>query len=247
MNSVNEEVRRIIDRTLFLVPDYWRSTLEQRIVGPKSAGSVFHHHKNIHELESVLQDADWQPYTHEAIISPARAFVTNDIGGMDGMVPLAKLPSSTQVILDDSKKTGQVSATVKGIRTVYDAFTVMIVGPYKTEDGLETEIVYTVHPGAPVRPLIYPGEHGEVITAEEAMYRGFMLAKVVGTDKLRWCSSGRTVDWAIRVALRAIALCRCVGQNCDSCENANALITELEAFKPIVYEWEQLARKHGIG
>ncbi|HQU07860.1 MAG: hypothetical protein B7X04_02205 [Parcubacteria group bacterium 21-54-25] len=155
---------------------YWRKTLEQRLPGG-GVGSVILGVSTPEELEQALLEAEWEAYSHPAISEGCTAFRTRSLRGLLGVKPLAELPAGTTVTLDDRKGTGRVSAVVEGVRGDDVDFLVLIVGE---EDG--REIVFTVHPGEPVRPSSVqatPGLHGKKITVEEALGMGLSTAKLV--------------------------------------------------------------------
>jgi len=104
------------------------------------------------------------------------AFVAN-ISGRLGIVELRSLHSDSIVTLDDRKNTGKVEAVVQGVRGKIKDYTVLILGPEQGE-----EIVYTFHPGDPVRPSQIPAEgmHGRQVTVSEALDMGLEIAKIEG-------------------------------------------------------------------
>ena len=111
------------------------------------------------------------------LIPGCTAFRNNDLGGELGIVKLSDLDPAAEVTLDDRKHTGNVSATVSGIRGKYVNFVVAILG---VENG--KEILFTFHPGDPVNPSkvkTEPGMHGKVVTAAEALKMGLETAKIV--------------------------------------------------------------------
>ena len=121
-------------------------------------------------------NASWYEYVPEATLEGCTYFKTYDLKGRLGIVELASLPTDTVVTLDDRKDTGKVSAVVEGILGSVVDFIVLILGP---EDGVE--VVFTFHPGEPVRPSqiqCETGMHGRRVTIAEAQSLGLAMAKV---------------------------------------------------------------------
>jgi hypothetical protein len=154
---------------------YWTSTLEQRAEFGKPAGSVVLG-VTPEELQQLILKAEWESYSHESVLAGCSAFKA-PIKGRLGVVSLATLPVETLVTLDDRKNTGKVSAVVKGVLGAEVDFTVLILG---VEDGVE--VVFTFHPGDPVRPSqiqTESGMHGRQVTVLEARDMGLEMVKIV--------------------------------------------------------------------
>jgi len=155
---------------------YWDLTLAQRAgLSGQAQGSIYPG-LTPEELEERLLQANWEGYSHPAIMEGCKAFRA-EIPGALGIVSLAGLPSDTKVVLDDFKATKKVSAVVQGVARPAVDFTVLIVGR-DAEDA--PWMVWTFHPGDPIRPSQVPAEglHGKVITVEEALAMGFDFAKI---------------------------------------------------------------------
>jgi len=171
----SQYVQRCIGTTKNCLPDYWANCLAQRAeLSGKAAGSVYLG-VSPSELEEMLLKAEWKPYFHPAIRESAAGFKAA-IPGRLGVVRLADLPLDAMVTLDDRKNTGKVSAVVKGILGPEVDFTVLIIGLHEGE-----EVVFTFHPGDPVRPSqvqTEPGMHGRQVTVSEAIKMGLETAKV---------------------------------------------------------------------
>lgn len=155
-------------------PGYLAATLAQRVeLSGEAAGSVYEG-VDASELERKLLAADWEPYSHPAVMSGCTAFKAA-LPGRLGVVDLATLPPDAVVTLDDRKNTGTVSAVVSGVRGEMVDFTVAILGL----EG-EREIVFTFHPGDPVSPSQVPatGLHGQQVTVSKARGMGLETAKI---------------------------------------------------------------------
>ena len=166
--------------TTYVVPGYLEKTLRQRLACmPGAAGSVYEQFDDPEVLLSALLTEDWEPYSHPAIAPGCEAFVAL-IPGRLGIVTIADMPAGTPVTLDDKKGTGKVSAVVRGVRGAEVDFTVLILGPEKDSEGHSYEVIYTFHPGDPIRPSTVSAEgmHGNVVTPAEAIALGLEMAKV---------------------------------------------------------------------
>ena len=173
-------VATAITQTKRLCPEYWVSTLAQRL--PGGAGSVMTGtFGSPAELEAAIVTAEWTEYAPapEAKLDGCRYFKA-PLPGRLGLIDLTSVAGDTPVVLDDRKNTGTVSATITGIPGIPVAFTCLIIGA--ESDQNPELIVWTLHPGEPIRPSAVaaaPGMHGKQITAADAIDLGLSLAKVV--------------------------------------------------------------------
>lgn len=163
--------------------DYLRRCLAQRVPGDAgSSGSTFRV-TDVEALLALLHTAEWEPYTHPAVLPGCTAFRA-PLPGELGIVDLHALPGTAPVVLADPKGTGHWSAHVGREQLTEDLvaadFSVIILGPDESvPDG--PEMVWTFHPGDPIRPssvAAKPGVESVTLTAHEAIARGFDLAKV---------------------------------------------------------------------
>lgn len=167
-------VGNAISNTKKLVPGYFENTCKNRLNG--GVGSIYDQFDSVEELEKALLKADWTETTHPDVMAGCRVFKTN-LEGRFGLVKISDLSDDTKLIADDSKHTGKVAMTVKGIRGMIVPETYLIIGK---EDGVD--VVFTFHPGEPVRPSIVEVSklnHGCVISKSEARNLGFDYAKIV--------------------------------------------------------------------
>jgi len=141
---------------------------------PAAAGSIYGMtpERLQRELEQV---AEWRPFQHPAVAPGCEAFST-DLPGALGIVDVRLLPPTASLTLMDPKGTGTVEACVSGLRGVLVPFTVAILGQ---EEG--REVVFTFHPGDPIRPSSVPseGRSGRVVSPAECLELGLLMAKVV--------------------------------------------------------------------
>lgn len=178
MSSTNEFVAEAIDNTLTFLPDYAAKTLLQRNPGPQACGSVWDSSHTWEELKAAqwFEKAsleDWQSNCHY--------FEASHLGGIVGVVELFNLDPKTTVVLDDRKDTGKVSCVVKRSKLEkyqlhHSEYTILITG-----EDYGHIVVFTVHPGDPVRPsqvTTKPGMHGKSITVSEALELGLTTAKL---------------------------------------------------------------------
>ena len=174
--GANDEVRSALANTEEVLGGYLRKTLEMRTdVGIGSTYDSI----SPDELLSQIKNADWKEVSHENVLPGCKAYVTTDIpDGRYGLVNISDLPDGTMLLAEDPKETGAVSMAVAGIPGKKTKETFLITG--KDDDG-ERTVVYTFHPGEPVRPSIVSTEKvmdGTPVTKEQAVSMGFNLAKV---------------------------------------------------------------------
>jgi hypothetical protein len=175
METNNQRIQNAIDSIKEIDLEYWNSTLTQRLEG--GAGSQFINVSSIEELENNIRGARWTKYEHPEISHGCTGFIAVDLKGFEGIIDLSELDPEKAVTLDDRKDTGKVSCVVKDVLKHFVDFSIIILG---IED--EREVVFTIHPGAPIKPstvVTEKGMHGKVITVKEAIKMGLTHAKVV--------------------------------------------------------------------
>lgn len=176
MSNIQNRIAEAIDTTRQVIPSYFENTVKQRL--PKSgAGSVVIGFDSAKKLEKALIKANWESYSHKALMAGTEAFITKDIQGQLGVVNLVDLPTNTVVTLDDRKNTGKVSCTVESVLGQNVDFTIIIIGQEQGE-----EVVFTFHPGEPVRPSqiqTESGMHGQQVAVSEAISMGLEIAKII--------------------------------------------------------------------
>ena len=168
------------------LPEYFRKTIRQRLDSPERAGSYYPGIRDEETLIDILLALPWQPTTEfDQVLIPGTIAFTARFPGIAGVVDLMFLEDNQVVTLDDRKGTGNLSATV-ALPLESDAaevmFSTLILGH---EDGTDGEVVFTVHPGAPVKASqlkvgTWGLRHGDTITVIEALRLGLCTAKVVG-------------------------------------------------------------------
>jgi hypothetical protein len=164
-----EPVQDAIEEIKELDPGYWEATLKQRILGP---GSRVLNVSTTEDLEQILKDAEWEETSHPDVQEGCRLF-TAPISGTLGVIELSNLPPDELVIMTDPKGTGYATPTLLWPEAPLVPFTCILLGPEK-----DREIVYTFHPGWPIRPSRCQLPHGTRITAKEAMALGLTHAKI---------------------------------------------------------------------
>ena len=172
----NHRIINAINTTISTIPEYFENTCKQRLTG--GAGSIFDGIKTIEEMKDWLERANWEEAKHPDVMPGCTAFKTRDIpGGRMGLVPIASLPEEAVIAASDPKGTGAVSMTVSGILGAEAPETWLILG-----DEAGEEVVFTFHPGEPVRPSILSVKDcpdGTILTKKEAINLGFDFAKIV--------------------------------------------------------------------
>lgn len=167
-------IANAIDNTKRVVPGYFENTVRNRLSG--GIGSIYDQFETSEELEKALLSADWEETTHPSVLAGCRVFKAN-LPGRLGIIEIDTLPDDVELIADDSKSTGNVAMTVKGVRGTVVPETYLIIGKEK-----DVDVVYTFHPGEPVKPSIVSTStvnHGSVVSKREAKKLGFDLAKIV--------------------------------------------------------------------
>ena len=173
---MNNIIQHAINETKQVIPGYFENTCKMRLSG--GTGSCYDKIMSIEDMELALMEADWQEATHPDVMLGCKAYKTTDIkSGRFGLVAIADLPDDAIIIASDPKGTGRVSMTVTGVKREEVEVTWIILGD---ENG--HQVVFTFHPGEPVRPsmlTVSDCPDGKVLTKKEAMALGFDLAKVI--------------------------------------------------------------------
>ena len=178
MNNNTAIVTAALNAIIRQDPDYAERMFAQRLP-QDGAGSIYPFYASREELEEALRNASYEPAEHPAVAPGCKAYVTHDLMGAYGMVPLADLADDTTFVIADPKNTGKVSLMIwgwaEGQRMLTDE-TWVIVGPNEGED-----VVYTFHPGQPVPRATTSTEElpvGTKLTKKEALELGFNMAKL---------------------------------------------------------------------
>ncbi len=176
MASSNQRVRKAVLATEKLLGDYWENTCKLR----SGNGGSCYPGKTPQEIADMVMEADWHEAQHPDVMPGCSAFKASIPGGLFGLVKVDDLPDSAVLIAVDPKGTGRISMTVCKEYLASENMTDetwLIVGP---EAGVD--VVYTFHPGEPVRPsLVETAElaDGTRLTKGDAKAFGFDLAKIV--------------------------------------------------------------------
>lgn len=178
-NQATQRVRAAITNTVKAtnLGNHWSGLLESRAGLAQPVGS-FIPDVDVETLARLLNEVEWQEYEHEAIGGGAQGFVSRGLTGKVGLVALSTLPPETPVKFADGHETGFLEVVVVGGQSIDVDYTVLLIGP---NDGPENpEIVWTFHPGAPIRPSSLKAEAtvGSETTAAEAIKLGFDYAKI---------------------------------------------------------------------
>ena len=194
----SEIVHSSVTNTLLYATQHLQRTFESR-VGSEASGSRYPQFDSILQLHAAILEANWEPYEHPDVMSGCQAYRASIPGSM-GIVSLTDLSDDETVMLVDYKETGNLSCvvTVEDPSLIEVDFSVLIIGKspetlqkanpgktliYGSEEEREancwsySDVVFTVHPGDPVRPSMVKGEP-MVTTVGEALRLGFLLAKV---------------------------------------------------------------------
>lgn len=179
MNNPTQTVRNAIQNTKSHLGDYFRATVAQRAGISRTRRGSFYPDMTPEKLAELLETVEWQEFSHPAIMSGCKGYITSDPGlhGLLGVVPLDKLPPGTRVTLEDPKGTKEITGTVDGSVRETVNYTVLITGP---EDGIVGDVVYTFHPGDPGRyqGIKADGLVGKVVTPSEALAMGLFSVEI---------------------------------------------------------------------
>ena len=177
-------------------PGYLETSVKQRNPGPQSAGSTFLQAITVDELIN----ADWKPYPHPNIQSPAVAFKAS-IPGILGVADIKSLPPDQEIIFQpahggkatvkDGPKQGQQLAEAatqipEGNREV--EHTTLILGPSRGDPKKFT--MWTFFPGDPtpkfpditmndIRKKFNSDEERVRATVDDAIKMGYNFVKHV--------------------------------------------------------------------
>lgn len=176
MNKNTERIQNALQNIKQLLPEYWESTVNSRTPG-KSVGSVF----SFSNIEKVLFEDrldDWEEYGECPNLMPGcAAFILRNVDGHLGVVNLSELDPELKLDIVDNKKTGKAKLLAHISIGPKTDFATLILGE---EQG--REVIFTFHPGAPVRPSEIPVDAlgGETqLTVKKAIELGFETANVV--------------------------------------------------------------------
>lgn len=175
MNNA-ERITNALQNIKELLPEYWEATVNSRTPG-KSVGSVF----SFSNIEKVLFEDkldDWEEYNDcPNLIPGCVAFTLRNVPGHLGVIELATLDQNTVLDVIDNKRTGKAKLLAHiGLGPEVD-FATLILGEEKGK-----EVIFTFHPGEPIRPSEIPVDALEgrtKVTVKEAMALGFTTANVV--------------------------------------------------------------------
>ena len=177
MDKIQQRIHSAILNTQEAVPGYFEKTCSQRLAATGCGSILEDGIKTMEDIQRALTSANWVEFHHHDLIPGTTAFKTSDIVGRLGVVSLDGMNDESVVTLDDRKNTGKVSCTIKGTLGPKVDHTVIILGD---EGG--KEVVFTFHPGDPVRAsqvTCEPGMHGQERTVRQAREMGLTTAKIV--------------------------------------------------------------------
>lgn len=172
--TIIDRIRQAVNNIKTMLPTYWEATVKSRTPG-SSNGSVF----SFEDVEKVLFEdrvGDWVPFPECPNLLPGcTAFKLCNIPGHLGIINLEVLDGSVMLDVVDNKKTGKAKCLlVNGTKGPETDYATLILG----EDGGK-EVVFTFHPGNPIRPDEIPVEKlkGRTkLSVSEAIKFGFTHA-----------------------------------------------------------------------
>ena|GEM_PF-1469660 len=154
-------------------PDYLARNIETR-TAENRMGSYFD--MSADKLKQSLFQAKWEPYDpvdgqgNHIIGGGARGYRATIEGGRLGMTPLESIPENAPLYLTDPKGTGKWALTAVGADAGHTNMVTMIVGP----GDAGKPVVWTFHPGEPVRPS----------ALDSAKLNDILSSSGIKTDKL---------------------------------------------------------------
>lgn len=164
---------------------YLQSMLQQRIEGPTNAGSSYENVTERELLENLL-NADWEETSHPDVMEGCRVFKCN-LPGLEGILNLDELDENTELYAIDPKGTGNIGIGAGNVTKKMAQETYLITGK-EVIDGIEKDIVFTFHPGEPVKPSQVKAEKvadGTKLTVAKARKLGLDKAKYLSDDMLQ--------------------------------------------------------------
>ena len=158
--------------------------LGQRIEGPNNAGSSYAV-SSPEELYEQLISQEWIETTHPDVMPECRVFKSN-LAGLEGILNLENLPDDVELYAIDPKGTGKIGMGAGNIEKNPVQETYLIIGK-ENIDGKDEDVVFTFHPGEPVRPSEVETkeiEDGTRLTKKEAKELGFDKVKYLSEEML---------------------------------------------------------------
>lgn len=179
---INKHVYDCINRLKDNVPAYYNSCLAQRLANGMGSTTDF---ASVEALEAALLNANWEPWVdYKDVLAPGcSGFITKDIPGHHGMIPLTKFSDDQICTFRDPKDTGFLSLCVATNERTDVDYTILIIG---NEPGIG-EVMFTFHPGDPEPASTFKSgdtdeggsgyRKGDEITVAKAKELGFRKAK----------------------------------------------------------------------
>ena len=158
--------------------------LGQRIEGSNNAGSSYVV-SSPEKLYEELISQEWEETTHPDVMPGCRVFKTN-LAGLEGILNLDDLPDNVELYAIDPKETGKIGIGAGEVEKTPAQETYLIVGKEKI-NGKDEDVVFTFHPGEPVRPSEVETKEipdGTRLTKEAAEKLGFTKVKYLSEEML---------------------------------------------------------------
>lgn len=158
--------------------------LGQRIEGPTNAGSSYQV-DSPEELYEQLISQEWVETTHPDVMPGCRVFKSK-LAGLEGILNLDKLPDDVELYAIDPKETGKIGMGAGKVEKNLVEETYLIVGK-ENINGKDEDVVFTFHPGEPVRPSEVETKDipdGTRLNKEQAKELGFDKVKYLSNERL---------------------------------------------------------------
>jgi len=160
---------------------YLDSMLAQRVEGPSNAGSSYDMTKE--EILKAIQESEWEKVEHPGVMPGCDCYKTK-LAGLEGILDIENLPEDTEFYAMDPKGTGKISIGASNVEKREAEETYIVIGEEEI-DGKKESVVFTFHPGEPVRPSIVEVTDipdGTKLTAAQAKEMGMDLAKYMSPE-----------------------------------------------------------------
>ena len=167
--------------------NYQDIMVNQRVEGPTNAGSSYN--MTADEIKNMIRTSEWSEVFDNPNVGEGCRLFKADVPGLNGIVDIKQLPNYKDLAYYaiDPKGTGNISIGVGNVPKKEESETYLIVGPEEI-NGKTEQVVYTFHPGEPVRPSMVEAKDipdGTKLSYEKVKELGFDKAKFMSDDMVK--------------------------------------------------------------
>lgn len=167
--------------------NYQDIMVNQRVEGPTNAGSSYK--MTADEIKDMIRTSEWSEVFDNPNVGEGCRLFKTDVPGLNGIVDIKQLPNYKDLAYYaiDPKGTGNISIGVGNVPKKEESETYLIVGPEEI-NGKTEQVVYTFHPGEPVRPSMVEAKDipdGTKLSYEKVKELGFDKAKFMSDDMVK--------------------------------------------------------------